>query len=564
MLQEFWQSCGRTMNNATQARQQPGTACDECRKKKQRCDRRRPRCGSCERAQAVCRFKEKRVPLRQRNRSAKNRNIRLDRTERDPPPVVSAETTPEDQDATSWVNVTEVPGHSNLSLPLAPDDEHGSPSFLTPTPIHHPSPPGNIELQLSEITRVDLMQLYLDRVHPILRMLSPAKIFQSQKETDSLDQYGRCLRYAMWTIATAFSSQFEEIRNKLYSITRDMLEKLDYAGPDFDSSRIEPTQAWILLVFYELIKTNYHRAWLSAGRLFRHVQMAELYSVDRGTKPCSSSIQADPVVEEEKRRAFWLSYCVDRIISVCETTPLTLAEEVIYTRLPCPDSEFHSGIITSQCFLSEAIASRERRQYSKIAELVISTTICGRTLSHKQTSVVEKAYNSPAVDYEARRNWLEGLLDARLESLRINRPQDTLTPDPLTSFTTIFTHAAVLYLWHTANLISDNGQNRSVPSPLVARGLESAREICRLAQDIEPHGLLRAHTFTPIPLFFAAFQLRSHMEMEGSNMGHDEKAQIEEQIQTCLKLLQKLQTVNNLAGRLVHQYNMRRVPPLWL
>ncbi|KAI1347644.1 hypothetical protein F5Y01DRAFT_329280 [Xylaria sp. FL0043] len=375
-------------------------------------------------------------------------------------------------------------------------------------------------------------------------MLSPAKVFQSQKETDSLDPYGRCLRYAMWTIATAFSSQFEGIRNKLYNITRGMLEKLDFAEPDFDSSRVELTQAWILLVFYELIKTNYHRAWLSAGRLFRHVQMVGLYSVDRGMKPCHSSIQVDPIIQEEKRRAFWLAYCVDRIISVCETTPLTLAEEV--------------------CFLSEAIASGEQRQYSKIAELVIAATICGRTLSHKQTSVVEKAYNSPAVDYEARRNWLEGLLDARLESLRINRPQDTLTPDPLTSFTTIFTHAAVLYLWHTANLISDNGQNRSVPSPLVARGLASAREICRLAQDIEPHGLLRAHTFTPIPLFFAAFQLRSYMETEGPNMGYDEKAQIEEQIQTCLKLLQKLQTVNNLASRLVHQYNMRRVPPLWL
>ncbi|KAI0802221.1 hypothetical protein GGR55DRAFT_701172 [Xylaria sp. FL0064] len=323
-------------------------------------------------------------------------------------------------------------------------------------------------------------------------MLSPAKIFESQKDTGSLDQYGCCLRYAM---------------NKLYKITRDRLEKLELAESGFDSSRVEPTQAWMLLVFYELIKTSYHRAWLSAGRLFRHVQMAALYSVDRGMKPCSSSIQ---------------------------------------------------------CFLSEAIASGERRQYSKIAELVISTTICGRTLSHKQTSVVEKAYNSPAVDYEARRNWLEGLLDVRLANLRINSPQDTLAPDPLTSFTTIFTHAAILYLWHTANLISDNGQNRSMPSPLVARGLQSARVIYLLAQDIEPHGLLRAHTFTPIPLFFSAFQLRSYMETEGPNIRHDEKEQIEEQIQTCLKLLRKLQTVNNLAGRLVHQYNMRRVPPLWL
>ncbi|KAK5626408.1 hypothetical protein RRF57_002123 [Xylaria bambusicola] len=212
----------------------------------------------------------------------------------------------------------------------------------------------------------------------------------------------RCLWYAVLTIAIAFSSQFENIRDQLYLITRDRLENIDLAEKSLDTGRVEPTQAWILLVFYEFIKTNYQRGWLSAN------DMTALYSVDRGTKPSFGSIEAGFIIEEEKRRAFWIAYCMDRIISVCEMTPLTFAEEVIYTHLPCPDFDFHCSVITLRCFLSKARTSGELQRHSKIAECVISTTICGRILFHKETSVAGKAYNSPPANYVARRSWLEG------------------------------------------------------------------------------------------------------------------------------------------------------------
>lgn len=103
----------------------------------------------------------------------------------------------------------------------------------------------------------------------MLPLLSSARVLESRQDTDSLDVYGRCLQHAMWTIATAFSSQFESIRDRLYTKTRQMLDKMDLAEPYLDTRRVEPTQAWILIVFYELMKSNYHCAWLSAGRVFR-------------------------------------------------------------------------------------------------------------------------------------------------------------------------------------------------------------------------------------------------------------------------------------------------------
>lgn len=61
--------------------------------------------------------------------------------------------------------------------------------------------------------------------------------------------------------------------------------------------------------------------------------MAELYSVDRAMTPYTAGIEVDPIISEEKRRCFWLAYCLDRIISVLETTPLTLGEEVVSFKL---------------------------------------------------------------------------------------------------------------------------------------------------------------------------------------------------------------------------------------
>lgn len=44
------------------ARQQPGLACEECRRRKARCDRGRPQCGICADAGRECVFVDKRAP----------------------------------------------------------------------------------------------------------------------------------------------------------------------------------------------------------------------------------------------------------------------------------------------------------------------------------------------------------------------------------------------------------------------------------------------------------------------------------------------------------------------
>lgn len=135
-----------------------------------------------------------------------------------------------------------------------------------------------------------------------------------------------CLQYAMWTLSMALSSQFESSRELFYNETRQMLETLDLADDDLQPVRIEQVQAWLLVAFYELARASYRRASISAGRAFRLVQLARLHEVD---SPGNSLEDEDAVAREERRRTFWVAYCLDRLSCLRSRCPLTLTEEVV-------------------------------------------------------------------------------------------------------------------------------------------------------------------------------------------------------------------------------------------
>jgi hypothetical protein len=160
-------------------------------------------------------------------------------------------------------------------------------------------------------------------------MLSQAKAQQWSKNKSTMNEYRHCLQHAMWTLAITFSSQFGSVQETLYSKTRASLEALDVSDPDIHTCHVEHVQAWILLTFYEFTKCSYRRAWLSAGRAFRLVQLASLHNLDNPKFQKAKETNMDPVEKEEKRRTFWMAYCLDRFISVSNGAPITLMEDVV-------------------------------------------------------------------------------------------------------------------------------------------------------------------------------------------------------------------------------------------
>lgn len=73
----------------------------------------------------------------------------------------------------------------------------------------------------------------------------------------------------MWTLAASLSTQFQHIRDSLYTGTKQMLEAME------------------------------RRGWMSAGRVFRLVQLMRLYEID------GPGVTAPPpicILSEEKRQ----------------------------------------------------------------------------------------------------------------------------------------------------------------------------------------------------------------------------------------------------------------------
>ena len=86
-----------------------------------------------------------------------------------------------------------------------------------------------------------------------------------------------------------------------------------------DMVSVEQAQTWILIATYEFRRMHFHRSWMSTGRAVRLVQMLGLHCMDRNDSISSPLLAAKPndwTIREERRRTFWMAFCLDRYASI--------------------------------------------------------------------------------------------------------------------------------------------------------------------------------------------------------------------------------------------------------
>jgi len=134
----------------------------------------------------------------------------------------------------------------------------------------------------------------------------------------------------MWALAAASSAHLQHMRVSLYTRARSKLEALDNDIESTSAASLQAAQAWLLITHYELRYIGYRRAWLTAGRAFRIIQLAKLHEIDRlneiGVNITLPEVWAEA---EEKRRTYWLAYCLDRFLNISDEWPLSLQEEAV-------------------------------------------------------------------------------------------------------------------------------------------------------------------------------------------------------------------------------------------
>ncbi|KAK3389415.1 fungal-specific transcription factor domain-containing protein [Podospora didyma] len=565
-----------------QPRQKPGSACEECRKRKLACDRQRP-CKTCATTGVACRVNPNRLARGPKKGGLKTLSSRIDMIER----RLSLDQMNEHSLLGSDTDDTAHHGLNNNIL-VASSASDREPSRLpspceknlgwdseifvdippsTPGIAFVPPPPPNFQFPpspplqpkrpaIDELMRADLDQLYFDRVHPNVPIFCQSRYYAWSRQIliTGGPSYLFCLQYAMWTLAMAQSSQFESFRDHLYGETRRMLDTLDLNEHGIGGVPIEQIQSWLLLAFYEFARTNFRRGWISAGRAFRLAQLAGLHHVDSSD---STADGEDPILTEERRRTFWLAYCLDRFVCMGNRLPLTLVEDVILTRLPSPELSFQNGHPIQMGFLSDAAGWADYGMLSSFAECAVIASLIERIRSHSQRSSTERAYQAVPADFWEFWERHERLAKTAIgisSSLTESYPVISAISDPMLYFALMMAHTTIIQLCQILESMRLEDQCGQTVLEFQNRAMSAAQNIAALVKAHEHVGYFKSHIFLPILVFSGASRLISHQAMTIDGARHDQQGSqadirhgVDVGLESCINALEKIQSFNNLA-----------------
>ncbi|KAJ6024717.1 hypothetical protein N7540_005514 [Penicillium herquei] len=601
-------------------RQQPGYACEECRRRKARCDRARPRCGFCMEIGAACVILDKKQQI-----SPKKGQLNAMRSqiaslqwqlsqqrvcETDKGISKSGVIIPEHNDRQQAARPVETETEdlilnrlteADLDIICAPSSGIGtcytSCATLEPSSFWSPEEPSsqidagnseseiqrqpssilfadhdylhNFEFMINSVNmgtsitdhvRADLDQVYFDRVHPILPIIYPQN-FLLWADQDDPGAARACLRSAMRTIAAAMSAPGCRFCNELYVETCRLLEDHKMKFEFSERVPIEHIQAWLLVAHYELLRVNEHQAMLTAGRCFRLVLMARLFEIDaskqeelnfqasRVTSVKDESFKESFSVVEERRRIFWLAFCLDRFLCSRNDYPLTLSEEMICTRLPSPEANFQNNQHIRTSFLEEAMSvssvSQKGPPLSPFAECIILVTLHGRCIAHRRFfGTKQQPGNTNGDGFWIRQKRLTTAVEQRMQILSTTLPINA-DNSPLILLAHTLVHSAIIKLGHTAEHAHAGCFWRTAEQPGTTavyerRAVAAAKEMVRLAKQVPSFSCFRGHPFLPDPLACAANYLMSRVgNLPPSN---------EVDAQHILRLLRDMQGINSLAN----------------
>lgn len=320
-----------------------------------------------------------------------------------------------------------------------------------------------------------------------------------------------CLQYAMWTMAASHSSQFQMVRDGLYSEARRVLDTLELEPSEHGVLSLEYIQAWLLVAVYEWTINDYHRSLMSAGRAFRSVQLMRLHELDGIAS--STSWSGDWVDMESARRTFWVAFTIDCFTAIHGGLPLTFHEpEVsfkslastgtpeagissfrqIRTRLPAPETQFSTGRSDATMpFLSEIIARDGHQSLSyadfptsPLVECILAASLCGRNVTHKQRSMVEQGYGEIVTqNFCHQHQWLDTLMTSRIGSLGAACGQDlSFLTDPLLIFAALVAHMNILFLHEVIESMPlQTGMSHALRAQQEQKSLMAAEQISQLA-----------------------------------------------------------------------------------
>lgn len=132
----------------------------------------------------------------------------------------------------------------------------------------------------------------------------------------------------MWANAANITEKYMHHHEIFYRRARKYMELDEMKGSGEAFSSVAHAQCLVLFASYEFKMMYFPRAWMSAGKACRLVNMMGLNRLDGvglDVKQCLPPVR-DWTEREERRRVFWMAYCVDRYASIGTGWPMVIDE----------------------------------------------------------------------------------------------------------------------------------------------------------------------------------------------------------------------------------------------
>ncbi|RMZ82268.1 hypothetical protein DV738_g1893, partial [Chaetothyriales sp. CBS 135597] len=548
----------------TGVRQQPGFACEECRRRKSRCDRERPQCGSCVESGTVCTIVDKRPqrgPKKGQLNMMRSRIVMLESqlaqqeqqagssyepsgtnyaaalpalpmseemmTELEHSLNVNMDDVSDNylaQGGVGWTNsdLACVTTSASSAIMSTGSDTAGLSSWgecpevesvlavpdTMSTMLAKPLEVGggaSAPIMLGGCDFSDLMWadlwLYFDRVHPVCPMIHRRRYFAWAGQ-DSLTVAQTCLRLAMRTMAAAASAQYRGLVKVLYAETRRMLEA------HVVTSEVAAVGE---LMACDSVPLEQIQAWLLLAH-YESLRMDEQQAMLTA------------------RRAF-------RLVQMAHLYDVDAADDVP-PPVPAEPELLDDSFVDAEekrrtfwlAFTFDRFLCWRNDVLSPWAECIVLATLHGRCMAHRRAS--EKEAGRDGCGFWMHHETLVSAVEKRLMMLRQSQPSPAVEYDPMLLFAHMLAHSSILHLSGTVQRTPwQTAQQQLMTHASEQRASRAAAEIVRLAKAVPSLSSFNAHYFLPNPLASAANFLITHANL---NEGDDES------IEHLLRLLRKL------------------------
>ncbi|KAM0723098.1 hypothetical protein Q7P37_001298 [Cladosporium fusiforme] len=505
-------------------------ACVLCRKRKLKCDGVKPSCGTCNRLQHDCSYDEVRRKSGPKRGYVKALEARL----------AQVETLLKGQDEPSGENeaskgadksngmatgaqqhngsVPELGGNitagsngssaqaafpqaalnltSNGDVNMPQEDDF--PWEMIGLGLEEPLPPQDA---IDELT-----QAFFDKIHPSGPMIHRARFYAAMH----LAPHARppiCLRYAMWANAAAVTEKYDGLQEHFYQRARKYIQQDEMRGHGEGMITIAHAQTWVLLATYEFKMMFFPRAWMSAGRACRMTQMMGLHRLD-GTglevKQCLPPPR-DWTEREERRRTFWMSFCVDRYSSIGTGWPMVIEERDILTNLPVDEKSFEMSKPQKGISLGDALEPTGAQKISSFGAVVLLASLFGRNLTHLHRPGPNDNDDDINGEFWKRHSQMDSILLhtalALPDSLRLPHGLN----DPNIIFMNMNIHTSAICLHQAAIFKADkNRMPARISAESKVRCITAAAEIASIMRTISHLDLASMNPFISFCLYVAA------------------------------------------------------------